>query len=252
MRLTGHLPSPSDARDWLVGAAPFLRLQAALGNVDNRVHCPPVVDQIANNCCAHASADAAYATAMAAGAPIARPSAPFLYAGARMVASPKGAPLVDEGSMLRSMYQFASTWGLIADNRWPEVPATVNMVPADDCFAAGEGATLKAYYSIPAGAGMADTVEAAVRRNQFPVFAMQVDEKWEKIGSGVWDTPDGPVLGGHAMFVCGCFDDLGAFLIQNSWGPDWGSFGFGLISYDAFDKYVYEAWVQTAEPRAVF
>jgi hypothetical protein len=250
--LTGHIPSPPDARDWLVGAAPFLTREAAAGNIDNRVHCPPIVNQIANNCCGHSSADAAYATAMAASAPIARPSASFLYTGARMQAGGKGAALLDEGCMLRALYQFASTWGFVADNRWPEVPETINMVPADDCFAAGEGATLKAYYSIPAGAGMADTLEAAVRRGQFPVFAMTVDEKWERLGDGIWDGPDGPALGGHAMFLCGYLDDIKAFLVQNSWGSDWGSFGYGLLAYDAIDRYVSEAWVQTSEPRAVF
>lgn len=51
--------------------------------------------------------------------------------------------------------------------------------------------------------------------------------------------------GGHAMVVVG-YDDKkegGCFKIMNSWGEDWADKGFCWITYDAFKKHVYEAWL---------
>ena len=41
-------------------------------------------------------------------------------------------------------------------------------------------------------------------------------------------------IGGHAVLICG-FDQEGVY-IQNSWGPEWGIFGFGLLPWELFDK----------------
>lgn len=56
--------------------------------------------------------------------------------------------------------------------------------------------------------------------------------------SGVWDSFNGNVRGGHAMAVIGYDDtkrsdrgDVGAFKFVNSWGTRFGQNGFGWISY---------------------
>ena len=51
-------------------------------------------------------------------------------------------------------------------------------------------------------------------------------------------------FGGHAMCLVG-YDDKkygGAFLIMNSWGPEWGNNGFGWVRYPEFNYYVREAY----------
>jgi hypothetical protein len=51
-------------------------------------------------------------------------------------------------------------------------------------------------------------------------------------------------FGGHAMCVVG-YDDKkygGAFLIMNSWGPEWGTNGFGWVRYPEFNYFVREAY----------
>lgn len=40
--------------------------------------------------------------------------------------------------------------------------------------------------------------------------------------------------GGHAVLVCGYTRDY--VIIQNSWGVDWGRYGFGFVSWEAFRK----------------
>lgn len=41
-------------------------------------------------------------------------------------------------------------------------------------------------------------------------------------------------LGGHAVLACGYTRD--GVIIQNSWGSDWGSYGFALITWDEFRR----------------
>jgi C1A family cysteine protease len=49
--------------------------------------------------------------------------------------------------------------------------------------------------------------------------------------------------GGHCYCVVGYDDNQNAFLIMNSWGTDWGTDGFGWISYDIMTKVWTEAYV---------
>ena len=51
-------------------------------------------------------------------------------------------------------------------------------------------------------------------------------------------------FGGHAMCVVG-YDEKkygGAFLIMNSWGPEWGNNGFAWVRYPEFNFFVREAY----------
>jgi hypothetical protein len=67
-------------------------------------------------------------------------------------------------------------------------------------------------------------------------------------GQDVWNpTADDRNMmgfGGHAQCVVGYDDRLygGAFLIMNSWGPDWGKNGFAWVRYPDFRYFVREAY----------
>ena len=50
--------------------------------------------------------------------------------------------------------------------------------------------------------------------------------------SGVYKHRTGGPLGGHAVSLIGFDDTKNAWIIRNSWGPDWGINGFGYVSYD--------------------
>ncbi len=47
--------------------------------------------------------------------------------------------------------------------------------------------------------------------------------------------------GGHAFAIVG-YDEHG-FLVQNSWGTDWGDRGFAILAYDDWLRSAYDAWV---------
>ena len=47
--------------------------------------------------------------------------------------------------------------------------------------------------------------------------------------------------GGHAFALVG-YNEIG-FLVQNSWGPDWGDHGFSILTYEDWLPSAYDAWV---------
>lgn len=49
--------------------------------------------------------------------------------------------------------------------------------------------------------------------------------------------------GGHAFAIVG-YNELG-FVVQNSWGKDWGSYGFALLPYEEWVTHGDDAWVFT-------
>ncbi|MDD5487225.1 MAG: C1 family peptidase, partial [Dehalococcoidales bacterium] len=51
-------------------------------------------------------------------------------------------------------------------------------------------------------------------------------------GQGVFDVPEGNILGAHAITVCGYDDGMKALRCLNSWGEEWGDGGFFWLSYD--------------------
>jgi hypothetical protein len=53
----------------------------------------------------------------------------------------------------------------------------------------------------------------------------------------------------HAVAVVGYNDGwagVGGFRIVNSWGPEWGCYGYAWLSYEFVQKYAWEAWWMTS------
>jgi hypothetical protein len=58
-------------------------------------------------------------------------------------------------------------------------------------------------------------------------------------------------LGGHAFALVG-YNEVG-FLVQNSWGPEWGKGGFATLAYEDWLDAAYDAWVaRPGVPRTPF
>lgn len=81
------------------------------------------------------------------------------------------------------------------------------------------------------------------------VIQMTLFPSFESYQGGVYDADvsgEQPA-GGHAMFVVGYDDNaegtgIGAFKIENSWGPAWGEQGYVWISYRLVSQYADSAW----------
>ena len=49
-------------------------------------------------------------------------------------------------------------------------------------------------------------------------------------------------LGNHAVTIVGWTDHASSLLFQNSYGPDWGDNGYGVLTRQYADLYMREAW----------
>lgn len=249
--LCGAIPDKHDERDkrWSERAGALLTAGFPW-DMDARGICPPVDQQLANNCCAHATSAACYLTAKASGTEIPRPSVAYLYSVARLEDGPP--PLEDTGSSLRSMFRGMSEVGLVAEERFPEDDDTTNAVPPADALIHGESYTIAAYHRIESGAQLADGVISALQRNRFPVIAMPVDEAFGAMrGAGVYSSPGGAVLGNHAMCVVGWSSPNDAAIVRNSWGVEWGDGGYVMIDRAVLNALVFDCWVLDVEPKGV-
>lgn len=106
---------------------------------------------------------------------------------------------------------------------------------------------LGAYYRIDAKS-IAD-MQAAIFEVRSVYCSAEVHGGWDKPKTKT--TIDGVQIaridfrekndGGHAFALVGYTSE--GFIVQNSWGPDWGTNGFALLTYQDWIKNGYDAWV---------
>jgi len=65
------------------------------------------------------------------------------------------------------------------------------------------------------------------------VSTMEVHQSFMNYKSGVYHSlgVNDPILGGHCIAIVGYDDELGAWLVRNSWGTDWGMDGYAWVQY---------------------
>jgi hypothetical protein len=86
-------------------------------------------------------------------------------------------------------------------------------------------------------------VKKSISEKKPVIIAMEIKNSFN-YAKDMWQNDTSGYYGYHAMCVIGYDDDKygGAFLIQNSWGTNWGNEGLVWIKYDDFATYVYEAY----------
>lgn len=102
--------------------------------------------------------------------------------------------------------------------------------------------TLGAYYRIRTDA-IADIQSAVVEVGAI-ICSASVHAGWDDIQSPT-DIPviqgGNPVDGCHAFAIVGYRPE--GFIVQNSWGPDWGYRGFAILPYEDWIENAVDAWV---------
>jgi len=81
-------------------------------------------------------------------------------------------------------------------------------------------------------------VKFAIHQYTTCVAGFNITNEWnevEKKTGYIRDLGDQAVTrGGHAVLICG-YDEHGIY-IQNSWGEEWGIFGFAILRWEQFDR----------------
>ena len=163
----------------------------------------------------------------------------------------------DRGSSLRGAFKGWLRHGVALDTQWHDLARrerTTDLRANPDLdnpafIAACRERPLGAYYRV--NAYRLDDMQSAINELHAIAVSAAIHRGWE---TPVRVTPPGgkPLMviqrardpepaGGHAFCIVG-YNQIG-FLVQNSWGEEWGDGGFATLLYDDWLASAYDAWV---------
>lgn len=186
-------------------------------------------------------------------------SALFLYKAARHKMNVTG----DVGSSIRETMKVLALFGVPPEESWSYDSDKVDEEPPPYCYAYAQNyKTLKYFLLDYAGISNESLLFQikAVLAAGFPcifgltLYTSAYQDSNEPGHIPYPDQKNDKVVGGHTAVVVGyddykfmlCADRIhysqGAFLIRNSWGPEWGVKGYGWIPYDYVLAGLTAAW----------
>ncbi len=250
--VTNALPDAFDERD-LMYRPRLAPLPDAMDRRDTPRKDRYVLTQAGNSCTGHAVASVINIVSLHARKLRAKPSralikvSPYmLYWLARRYDEFDGEE--DAGSSLRGVFKAWFNHGVCPEKLWQTLDAAVDL--EDQTFmAACRDYPLGAYYRV--NPYRLDDMQSAISELNAIAVSAVVHNGWVKPARE--RGPDGKyvhvirkpaqaqVMGGHAFALVG-YNRIG-FLVQNSWGEDWGKGGFATLPYDDWLDNAYDAWV---------
>jgi hypothetical protein len=163
----------------------------------------------------------------------------------------------DVGSSLRGAFKGWLRHGVALASQWDELANAEGVDPKDAepdldnaaFVAACRQRPLGAYYRV--NAYRLDDMQSAINELHAIAVSAAIHRGW--VAPVQVTSPNGEQLmvikreessrplGGHAFCLVG-YNEIG-FLVQNSWGEDWGKNGFATLLYDDWLDSAYDAWV---------
>jgi hypothetical protein len=93
-----------------------------------------------------------------------------------------------------------------------------------------------------------DTVRTYIDADVPVLCVLRLGEQFQRLGPGdIYDEVETQNTYAHAVMAVGYDDGLRAIKIMNSWGTQWGDFGFGLIDYEIWPFVAVETYVVDSE-----
>lgn len=154
----------------------------------------------------------------------------FLYYQERVL---DGDPQSDSGAEIRDIFRVLATTGVCSEVQDPYVPADFasrERNDAPDQLVAAAPYKIGAYHRVPD----VDTARSVLASGYPIALGFTVYESFEDIRTdGVMRMPISgeQAIGGHAVVIRGYDDTHETFLVQNSWGRDWGDDGCFRMPY---------------------
>jgi C1A family cysteine protease len=163
------------------------------------------------------------------------PSRLFIYWHERVV---EGLPTwEDTGAELKDGIKTLATLGVCTETTWPYETHKFSTCPPRHAFSEAYHHKVVKYEKLD---NKNLTQLKACLASGFPfVCGFTVYNSFEssevaKTGIVPMPASSEKIVGGHAVMVVGYDDDLGVFIVRNSWGIDWGMKGYFTIPYAYF------------------
>lgn len=222
-------------------------VKTAPSSIDLRKWCSPVEDQGAlGSCTANAGVGLLeYFQNRAFGRHL-DASRVFLYKATRNLLGWTG----DQGAYLRTTMQAMALFGAPPERYLPYDISKFDFEPESFCYVFAQNYKSIKYYRLDPPDVTPKNVVSAVKEYlaaELPsMFGFSVYSSIPGLNDGKGEIPfpeaGDNLEGGHAVVAIG-YDDAkkikknkGAFLIRNSWGPEWGDKGYGWLPYSYVEE----------------
>jgi C1A family cysteine protease len=183
----------------------------------------------------------------------------FLYKATRNLMKEKG----DTGAFLRTTMGALVLFGVPPEEYWPYNITNFDKEPTAFCYAFAQNYQSMSYYRLDPPGVKADELLNRIKTNLaaglpsmfgFTVYS-SIAQASQNGGKIPYPTKGDKIEGGHAIIAAG-YDDkmkirngdaggaetMGALLIRNSWGTEWGDKGYGWLPYEYVLKGLADDW----------
>lgn len=154
--------------------------------------------------------------------------------------------LGQSGAVLRNAIKQAQKLGLPDESIWPYDESKAEVKPSEDAYTSAIEHKLFRYERIKGSTDkeLVHCVKSAISEGYPVVFGTPVTQQWMNMRGGDITyrgvTENDPIVGGHAMVIIGY--SLDYFVIENSWGKQWGDGGLGYIPVSLVSSF-FDLWV---------
>jgi hypothetical protein len=238
--ITNAVPDPFDERD-LVYRPRLEPLKARIDQRDDKKKHLFVLQQTGNSCTGHAVASLIQTVTRGLVSPY------MLYYYARRYDQFEGEE--DIGSSLRGAFKGWFYHGVALKEDWLDLdPPTDLDLESPRFLRKCRERPLGAFYRV--NPYRLDDMQSAINELGAIAVSAAIHNGWanpivmqrrKKEMYLIARPVDAHALGGHAFALVG-YNDVG-FLVQNSWGTDWGKGGYATLPYEDWLENAYDAWV---------
>lgn len=218
-----------DPRDHKFKVVPQVELPTIMNLVDK---CPPIYDQgQLGSCTANAMGGAFQFEQKKQQIPDFMPSRLFIYYNTRAL---EGTINEDAGATLRNTLKTMISLGVCPEKTWG-YGKCFKKKPSEDCYIEALNHQVLEYLRVTHA--MYD-IRYTLSQGYPIAFGMMLYESFMSdavANSGIIPMPDlttESALGGHAVLLVGYNDLTREFIVRNSWGQNWGDYGYFYLPYE--------------------